>query len=106
MEERAEASQSKIFLLFQLHINLSRLLPFSWIFTLSDSRVFLLKPSGNAGIILHSLQQSLLPGSFCCLLVLLSSRGLGVKGNGSALGEVEESAVRGLKKLMWNCKEK
>lgn len=93
VEEKGEASQSKILLLFQLHINLSSLLPFSW--TLSDSHIFLLKPSGNAGVILLSLQQSLLPDSYCCLLVLLNSWGLGGKGNGSALGEVEKWQSKG-----------
>lgn len=80
--------ESKSLLLFLLHNNLSSPLPFSQIFTLSGSHIFLLKPSRNAGIILFSQQQSLLPGSFCCPLELLSLWDLGRRGDVSTLGEI------------------
>lgn len=59
-----EACESKSLLFFLLHNNLRSHLPFSQIFTLSGSHVFLLKPSRNAGIIPVSQQQSLLTWQF------------------------------------------
>lgn len=83
-----KACESKNLLFFLFHDNFSSLLPFCQILTLSGSPIFLLRPWRTQALPAFFQLQSLLPGSFCCPLVLLSLSGLGRRGRGPALGEV------------------